>query len=1439
MISGLEESRKLNLMRLALSLFVLGGLTVLNAECPNWCNDRGYCTPAAEGHYCICDPGYSGEGCTETICPKAFIPEELGDHNGRRAIRLETSLVSGHLSGEMSVSFSGAKTFMNANANDLGEGGCGFAVNKMASLGRATCARESFDEETGAGVYVITIDEYPLEPHENNIFRHDGNPPLSAFSCDMTGVLRDGSSIGAYCHISDVNTENIPTYVECANHGTCDKVTGECSCESGYRGKACSDVKDADDLFTQIADGPFFTGSVMKVKALREASNDFNYFSVEGSQGTVTTITGTGDMLHRGGISSTGLETAINGYGRDHITSTTKGETVFSVSSGGDMEIEGSLLAANASFLASKNGITADNLMLQRDLFVEGEASLNHGLKVGGSSSISRNLLVGAAYRTSEDTPQAMLTVITNSSNPDVLISAGVEGQEKFIVDAKGVLETTGMRLRSGGIQVDSGGVSISRGGLVVDAGGIKAKGGLAVDGTFTTEALSAKRSAESQDTHTPLLVLRSEVTDFSGNAIEVSLAAESSTRSFNLLSAKEGEDEVFGITGEGSLLSMGGASFLGNQGLFVKAHSALSGGLSFSKATVEAGDKIFISKDHAFVQVLDDGTNANNVLVIDDQISSEGILKDGSASSTGASARAGQVLIVSNNDQQPLVLQGRDIKVPVGSTVMFLYDGVAWSPLDALNSAATELEDIEELTITSDVFVGNYTLGAGQLQSTQLEAGRLVVSGVDGLLVDYPMLSYLRGVLNAPAVKFGKMLSDMDARGNEIRNAVLVDTSILSASEITMPQASGMAFFEAGTGRLLGNPAMNMSEETGMVNIYSLKTEEMTANSSLMARLKVTEELTANSIKITGLTMPAADNENASTPITMAGFDANGTLIITSTAALAEEISDKITATLNLTTGDEDSLHINRDITAETMEVTMGIMDALQVSGGVSAASVDVTDSLSANFVSTGSVEAKTSVSTTILSAERGTLTDLDVQGSFKAGLGTVRDLKIEKSLSAESVSSVSVEVKEGISATSIAATQGKLGILEIMEGVTTPSITATQGNLGDLEVEKAISAASISSDSLSTGTLDADKGEIGELEVEKGIVTAYIEAEKAKMTTLQVEEGISAASLDVRQLLGEVEVQQGLSTTSVKASSVTAESVETKNAKATTLQVEEGISAASLDVRQLLGEVEVQQGLSATSVKASSVTAETASATHLGVKEAKVGDLEVEGAILTKSLVTEEARVQDLTIGNVLNVGALEVSTLSVAGMASVSAIEAESMDAGKLIANSISTGALTVDEGSIKYLNVNGTADFSREVFIQRGLTVQGTVVGSGPYIDSSDRRFKREVEPVKGALDKVEALQAVTYLLKTKDFPERNFDSNRHLGWIADDVESVVPELVTKDSDGFRSVAYGRSTALIAAAVKELRGEMAQEIESLRQEIKDLKALLGGSIGTDLE
>ena len=144
--------------------------------------------------------------------------------------------------------------------------------------------REYFDEDSGTGSFLITIEDYPVQPHENNLFRHDGNPPLSAFRCDMTEVMKGGLSIGAYCLISDANTENIPGYYECSRHGKCDTHTGTCTCERGYRGEACFDVQDDEDIFTQISDGPFFKGSIIKVKAMREPSSEFSYLKVVGSK---------------------------------------------------------------------------------------------------------------------------------------------------------------------------------------------------------------------------------------------------------------------------------------------------------------------------------------------------------------------------------------------------------------------------------------------------------------------------------------------------------------------------------------------------------------------------------------------------------------------------------------------------------------------------------------------------------------------------------------------------------------------------------------------------------------------------------------------------------------------------------------------------------------------------------------------------------------------------------------------------------------------------------------------------------------------------------------------------------------------------------------------------------------------------------------------------
>ena len=57
-------------------------------------------------------------------------------------------------------------------------------------------------------------------------------------------------------------------------------------------------------------------------------------------------------------------------------------------------------------------------------------------------------------------------------------------------------------------------------------------------------------------------------------------------------------------------------------------------------------------------------------------------------------------------------------------------------------------------------------------------------------------------------------------------------------------------------------------------------------------------------------------------------------------------------------------------------------------------------------------------------------------------------------------------------------------------------------------------------------------------------------------------------------------------------------------------------------------------------------------------------------------------------------------------------------------------------------------------------------------------------------------------------------------------IAEEVEKVFPELVSKDEDGNpEAMSYGRMTAVLLEAIKELK----QEVDELRQEniyIKDM-------------
>jgi hypothetical protein len=105
-------------------------------------------------------------------------------------------------------------------------------------------------------------------------------------------------------------------------------------------------------------------------------------------------------------------------------------------------------------------------------------------------------------------------------------------------------------------------------------------------------------------------------------------------------------------------------------------------------------------------------------------------------------------------------------------------------------------------------------------------------------------------------------------------------------------------------------------------------------------------------------------------------------------------------------------------------------------------------------------------------------------------------------------------------------------------------------------------------------------------------------------------------------------------------------------------------------------------------------------------------------------------------------------------------------------------------------------------------------------------SSDLRFKRDVTPFASALDRVSALRPVHFYWRPEAFPAKGFGPTRSYGLIAQEVEDVLPELVTTDADGYKAVNYSKLPLLAVQAVKELKALN----EALERRLAALEALL---------
>lgn len=156
---------------------------------------------------------------------------------------------------------------------------------------------------------------------------------------------------------------------------------------------------------------------------------------------------------------------------------------------------------------------------------------------------------------------------------------------------------------------------------------------------------------------------------------------------------------------------------------------------------------------------------------------------------------------------------------------------------------------------------------------------------------------------------------------------------------------------------------------------------------------------------------------------------------------------------------------------------------------------------------------------------------------------------------------------------------------------------------------------------------------------------------------------------------------------------------------------------------------------------------------------------------------------------------------------------------------ISSQSATGSLVLNTNNAERFRINaagyvGIGTSSPSVSLQ----VAGDIIANS-IAGSSDNRFKTNILAIENPLQKVLKLRGVTFDWKTKEFPNRIFSKNRSLGFIAQEVEQVLPEVVQTENntEGYKSVQYDKVVALLVEAIKEQQ----KQIEVLQKEIKKIK------------
>ena len=131
-----------------------------------------------------------------------------------------------------------------------------------------------------------------------------------------------------------------------------------------------------------------------------------------------------------------------------------------------------------------------------------------------------------------------------------------------------------------------------------------------------------------------------------------------------------------------------------------------------------------------------------------------------------------------------------------------------------------------------------------------------------------------------------------------------------------------------------------------------------------------------------------------------------------------------------------------------------------------------------------------------------------------------------------------------------------------------------------------------------------------------------------------------------------------------------------------------------------------------------------------------------------------------------------------------------------------------ALTLD------MSEGGNAQFLGNISGSQ-IEASGDVIAFG----SSDERLKDNIQPISEPLYKLSKVGGYTFDWNDKQETYEGHD----VGVVAQEIEEVLPEIVTTRGNGFKAVKYEKIVPLLIESIKELK----QEVDEIKQKCDCLK------------